>query len=127
MYIINIIKSSLSSNDVLTRQTIIFQTLKRKKQSNPSNLRQVAQSISFSSDKLPQNLSRFSVKENSAEAKIIQHTIQECEKPSIEGEDKYCERSEGAEMIAEKSVVCHQLNYPYSVAVCHLHSKDQDL
>ncbi|RVW66595.1 BURP domain protein RD22 [Vitis vinifera] len=26
---------------------------------------------------------------------------------------------EGAKMLGEKSVVCHQLNYPYAVALCH--------
>ena len=113
---------------------------------------QVAESIPFSSNKLPEILNQFSVKENSAEAKIIQKTIEECEKPAIEGEEKYCARSleslidfstsklgkniralpnvvegeiqeykfgEGAKMLGEKSVVCHQLNYPYAVALCH--------
>ncbi|KAL6345017.1 hypothetical protein AAG906_007748 [Vitis piasezkii] len=97
-------------------------------------------------------LNQFSVKENSAEAKIIQKTIEECEKSAIEGVEKYCARSleslidfstsklgkniralpnvvegeiqeykfgEGAKMLGEKSVVCHQLNYPYAVALCH--------
>lgn len=51
---------------------------------------QIAASIPFSSNKLPEILNRFSVKENPAEAKIIENTIKECEKPAIEGEDKLC-------------------------------------
>ena len=115
--------------------------------------RQVAESIPFSSNKLPEILNRFSVKDFSAEAKIIENTIKECEGPAIEGEDKYCARSleslidfstsrlgknirvipnvvegkiqeykfeDGVEMVGEKSVVCHQLNYPYAVALCHV-------
>ncbi|WJZ85127.1 hypothetical protein VitviT2T_004680 [Vitis vinifera] len=113
---------------------------------------QVAESIPFSSNKLPEILKRFSVKENSAEAQIIQKTIKQCETPAIVGEVKYCARSleslidfstsrlgknirvlsneveadiqeykfgEGVKMVGEKSVVCHQLNYPYAVAFCH--------
>ncbi|KAJ9702398.1 hypothetical protein PVL29_004233 [Vitis rotundifolia] len=113
---------------------------------------QVAESIPFSSNKLPEILKRFSVEENSAEAQIIQKTIKQCETPAIVGEVKYCARSleslidfstsrlgknirvlsneveadtqeykfgEGVKMVGEKSVVCHQLNYPYAVAFCH--------
>ncbi|KAL6344715.1 hypothetical protein AAG906_002621 [Vitis piasezkii] len=113
---------------------------------------QVAESIPFSSNKLPEILKRFSVKENSAEAQIIQKTIKQCETPAIVGEVKYCARSleslidfstsrlgknirvlsneveadiqeykfgEGVKMVGEKSVVCHQLNYPYAVSFCH--------
>ena len=113
---------------------------------------QVAESIPFSSNKLPEILKRFSVKENSAEAQMIQKTIKQCETPAIVGEVKYCARSleslidfstsrlgknirvlsneveadiqeykfgEGVKMVGEKSVVCHQLNYPYAVAFCH--------
>ncbi|XP_034682621.1 protein RAFTIN 1A-like isoform X2 [Vitis riparia] len=113
---------------------------------------QVAESIPFSSNKLPEILKRFSMKENSAEAQMIQKTIKQCETPAIVGEVKYCARSleslidfstsrlgknirvlsneveadiqeykfgEGVKMVGEKSVVCHQLNYPYAVAFCH--------
>ena len=133
-----------------TKMTVIF-----TKTSNASHFlpRQVAESIPFSSNNLPEILNRFSLKDNSAEAKTIENTIKECEKPAMKGEDKYCARSleslidfstsrlgknirvvpnvvesenqeyefeEGVEKLADKSVVCHQLNYPYAVALCHV-------
>lgn len=55
--------------------------------------RKTAESIPFSSDKLPEILDQFSVKPESAEADIIKETIEECEKPGIRGEEKYCATS----------------------------------
>uniref|UniRef100_A0A5B7BKH7 Putative dehydration-responsive protein RD22 n=1 Tax=Davidia involucrata TaxID=16924 RepID=A0A5B7BKH7_DAVIN len=55
--------------------------------------RQVAESIPFSSSKLPEILNHFSVKPDSMEAAIIKQTIKECEEPGIKGEDKYCATS----------------------------------
>ncbi|XP_038695902.1 BURP domain protein RD22-like [Tripterygium wilfordii] len=55
--------------------------------------RQVANSIPFSSNKLPEIFSHFSVKTGSVEAEIMQDTIKECESPGIQGEDKYCATS----------------------------------
>ncbi len=54
---------------------------------------QVAESIPFSSNKLSEILSRFSLKEKSAEAKVIKKAIEECEEPAMEGEAKYCAKS----------------------------------
>ncbi|CAL2255912.1 unnamed protein product [Prunus armeniaca] len=53
----------------------------------------VAKSLPFSSSKLPEILNRFSLKPESAEAEIVKQTIEECEEPSIEGENKYCATS----------------------------------
>ncbi|TQE02601.1 hypothetical protein C1H46_011757 [Malus baccata] len=55
--------------------------------------RETAESIPFSSNKLPEILNQFSVKSGSVESDIIKGTIQECENPGIRGEDKYCPTS----------------------------------
>ncbi|XP_041022504.1 BURP domain protein RD22-like [Juglans microcarpa x Juglans regia] len=55
--------------------------------------RQVAKSIPFSSNRLPEILNKFSLKPGSPEADIIKNTIEECEKPGIKGEEKYCATS----------------------------------
>ncbi|CAK7354746.1 unnamed protein product [Dovyalis caffra] len=55
--------------------------------------RQMAESIPFSSDSVPKILEHFSLKTDSAEASIIADTIDECEYPKMEGEEKYCPTS----------------------------------
>ncbi|CAK7353376.1 unnamed protein product [Dovyalis caffra] len=55
--------------------------------------RQVADSIPFSSNKLPEIYSEFSVKPGSMEAEVMKDTIKECENPGIKGEEKYCATS----------------------------------
>lgn len=55
--------------------------------------RQVAKSIPFSSEKMPEIMNQFSVKPGSLEAEIMQNTIKECEEPGIRGEEKYCATS----------------------------------
>ncbi|KAL7209190.1 hypothetical protein ACSBR1_030850 [Camellia fascicularis] len=56
--------------------------------------RTVAQSMPFSSNEFPKILNRFSVKPNSAEAKIMKKTIEVCtEMPPFKGEQKYCATS----------------------------------
>ncbi|KAK2661166.1 hypothetical protein Ddye_007699 [Dipteronia dyeriana] len=55
--------------------------------------RQVAQSIPFSSNQMPEILNQFSVKPGSLEADIMQNTIKECEEAGIKGEEKYCATS----------------------------------
>ncbi|KAM6551217.1 hypothetical protein CsatB_001025 [Cannabis sativa] len=56
--------------------------------------RQVAQSIPFSSRKIPEILNKLSVKPQSTEAEMVKETIKECEdQSSIRGEDKYCATS----------------------------------
>lgn len=55
--------------------------------------RQVSDSIPFSTEKLPEILNRFSVKPESAEAKIMKETIEDCKRPRLRGEAKYCATS----------------------------------
>ncbi|XP_074331466.1 BURP domain-containing protein 6-like [Apium graveolens] len=55
--------------------------------------RKIADSIPFSSNKLPEILSKFSVKQNTPESKIMKRTIDECEAPGNKGEEKYCATS----------------------------------
>ncbi|GAB2275641.1 hypothetical protein Dimus_010399 [Dionaea muscipula] len=55
--------------------------------------RRAADSVPFSSEKLPAILSRFSVNPGSEEAVIMKHTIEECETKGISGEDKLCATS----------------------------------
>ncbi|RVW62122.1 BURP domain protein RD22 [Vitis vinifera] len=54
---------------------------------------QVATSIPFSSDKLPEILDQLSMKPESIEAETIKNTIIDCERPGIKGEEKYCATS----------------------------------
>lgn len=55
--------------------------------------RYVADSISFSSKKIPEIFSKFSVKQNTVESNIMKRTINDCEAPAIKGEEKYCATS----------------------------------
>ncbi|XP_016652473.1 PREDICTED: BURP domain-containing protein 5-like [Prunus mume] len=55
--------------------------------------RESAQSIPFSSKKLPEIFNHFSVKPTSEEAKTINQTIEECEAPGLKGEEIYCATS----------------------------------
>ncbi|MFS7909031.1 putative BURP domain-containing protein [Helianthus anomalus] len=55
--------------------------------------RKIADSIPFSSNKLPQIYDEFSVKPDSMEAEIMKQTLNECESTGIEGEEKYCATS----------------------------------
>ncbi|KAK7293460.1 hypothetical protein RJT34_16326 [Clitoria ternatea] len=52
--------------------------------------RKVADSIPFSSNKVNDILSKFSVKPDTEKAQIMKNTINECEEPSIRGEEKRC-------------------------------------
>ncbi|KAH6760626.1 hypothetical protein C2S51_017575 [Perilla frutescens var. frutescens] len=55
--------------------------------------RKVADSIPFSSNKLPEIYSMFSVNPDSDEAESMKKTIQECEDAGIKGEEKFCATS----------------------------------
>lgn len=55
--------------------------------------KKVADSIPFSSNKLPQIYNEFSVEPESTEAEIMKQTLNECENKGIEGEEKYCATS----------------------------------
>ncbi|XP_016647830.1 PREDICTED: BURP domain protein RD22-like isoform X2 [Prunus mume] len=55
--------------------------------------RESAQSIPFSSNKLPEIFNHFSVKPTSVEAQTIKQTIEGCEALGIKGEEKYCATS----------------------------------
>ena len=55
--------------------------------------RQVSKSIPFTSNKLSQIFSQFSVTPQSEEAEIVKQTIKECEAPGIKREEKYCATS----------------------------------
>ncbi|KAJ6845467.1 uncharacterized protein M6B38_287090 [Iris pallida] len=55
--------------------------------------RRVASSIPFSSAKLPEILSRFSIRPNSEEADAVRSTLRMCEEPANDGETKFCATS----------------------------------
>ncbi|KAG6738205.1 hypothetical protein POTOM_057813 [Populus tomentosa] len=88
--------------------------------------RQVAESIPFSSDKLPEILKYFKLEVNSKEAQVIREEIGGCEEPNMEGEEKYCKKQEytvsaAVRMIGDhKAAVCHKMRYPYAVHYCHV-------
>ncbi|RVW61936.1 BURP domain-containing protein 3 [Vitis vinifera] len=95
---------------------------------------QVADSISFSSKKLPKILNRLSVKEKSAEAELMKKEIEELVTSKLgrnvnvltnevkTGSQEY-EFGVGMKKVADKSVVCHKMNYPYAVFYCHTFTK----
>lgn len=55
--------------------------------------RKAAESIPFSSNKLPEILKHFGIKPNSVQADRVRSAIEQCETPSIKGEDKFCATS----------------------------------
>ncbi|XP_076904048.1 BURP domain protein RD22-like [Bidens hawaiensis] len=55
--------------------------------------RKVADTIPFSSKKLPELYTRFSIKPNTVESESMKKTIDECEDKRMEGEKKYCATS----------------------------------
>ncbi|XP_068648889.1 BURP domain protein RD22-like [Aristolochia californica] len=55
--------------------------------------RTVADSIPFSSSKLPEILHKFSIESESVEAETMKNTLESCEEPAAEGESKYCATS----------------------------------
>ncbi|XP_010999727.1 PREDICTED: uncharacterized protein LOC105107486 [Populus euphratica] len=55
--------------------------------------RQVAESIPFSSDKVPEILNYFALQVNSKEAQVMRDEIGGCEEPNMEGEEKFCATS----------------------------------
>ncbi|KAM0024047.1 putative BURP domain-containing protein [Helianthus debilis subsp. tardiflorus] len=55
--------------------------------------RKVADTIPFSSKKLPELYTRFSIKPNTEESESMKNTITECEDKGMEGEKKYCATS----------------------------------
>ncbi|KAL8107102.1 hypothetical protein AgCh_023770 [Apium graveolens] len=80
--------------DVLPGKDIFLHFTKSK---SPTTFlpRNVADSIPFSSNKLPEILSRFSVKQNTLESETMKNTIDECEAPGVKGgeKEKYCATS----------------------------------
>lgn len=55
--------------------------------------RGIADSMPFSTAKLPEILKQFSMEPSSLESEIIQVAIKDCDAASIEGEDKFCATS----------------------------------
>ncbi|KAL6524101.1 hypothetical protein OROMI_031196 [Orobanche minor] len=55
--------------------------------------RRAAESIPFSSNKLPEILNTFSLNPTSEEAKTMKKTLKECEEKAVEGEEKFCATS----------------------------------
>ncbi|KAL8101687.1 BURP domain protein RD22-like [Apium graveolens] len=65
------------------------------KSSTPATFlpKKVADSIPFSSARLPEILTKFSVEENTYESETMKNTISECEAPAVKGEEKFCATS----------------------------------
>ncbi|KAJ0986310.1 hypothetical protein J5N97_004666 [Dioscorea zingiberensis] len=55
--------------------------------------RSQANTIPFSSNKLPEILTRFQVEPSSVEAQAMKNTLAECEEPAVKGESKLCATS----------------------------------
>ncbi|XP_047970917.1 BURP domain protein RD22 [Salvia hispanica] len=67
--------------------------------------RHLADSMPFSSNKLPEIYSEFSVKPGSSEAEAIKKTIQECEGTKLQGEEAFCATSLESMVDFTKSVL----------------------
>ncbi|KAF3328651.1 BURP domain-containing protein 3-like protein [Carex littledalei] len=99
---------------------------------------QVADSIPFSSSKLPEILSRLSVDPSSEMASSIKKTLVECESKALPGEIKTCAtslesmvdfamsglksknlRAVSTSVKASELVACHAQGYSYAVFHCH--------
>ncbi|KAJ0986313.1 hypothetical protein J5N97_004669 [Dioscorea zingiberensis] len=60
---------------------------------SPFISRSKANTIPFSSNKLPEILTRFQVEPSSVEAEAMKNTLAECEEPAVRGESKLCATS----------------------------------
>lgn len=78
--------------ELLKGKIINFPSLKNKNEA-PFWPRQVVESIPFSSDKIPQILTHFSIDSNSKDAKTIEETVKVCEEPAMKGEKRKCATS----------------------------------
>ncbi|KAJ9153760.1 hypothetical protein P3X46_027168 [Hevea brasiliensis] len=112
------------------------------KSTNGSNFlpRKIAETLPFSSNKLPEILNYFAIEPTSKEAQILKHTIAECEAPSIRGEHKYFqvlsneaeqEKKEkgytifkGVKMMGDNQIACQKEIYPYAVYMVPLMGGD---
>ncbi|KAH7511171.1 hypothetical protein FEM48_ZijujUnG0038900 [Ziziphus jujuba var. spinosa] len=72
------------------------------------------------------DLTHFSIKPESLEAKAMEDSLKLCEAPAIKGEAKIQEEEpqrytigRGTQRVGDKSVACHKLNYVYAVFYCH--------
>ncbi|XP_022753693.1 BURP domain protein RD22-like [Durio zibethinus] len=74
-------------------RTMIVKDLTKKASKATFLPRSVAESIPFSTQKIPEILKYFSLEAKSAEANLLKETIENCERPAIEGEEKYCATS----------------------------------
>ncbi|KAM1013425.1 hypothetical protein FF1_043359 [Malus domestica] len=89
--------------------------------------RETAESIPFSSNKLPEILNQFSVKPGSVESDIINTSklgggnIRAISTEAGKGAtlQKYTIASGVKKLAADKSVVCYKQNYAYAVFYCH--------
>ncbi|KAJ6762342.1 hypothetical protein OIU74_024943 [Salix koriyanagi] len=89
--------------------------------------RQVAESIPFTSDKIPEILKYFALEANSKEARVIRDAIggwlgQNVRVLSTDaGKKQEYTVSARARMIGDdKAAVCHKMRYPYAVHYCHV-------
>lgn len=68
-------------------------TLISSPSSSPFLPREVANTIPFSSNNLPELYTRFSIKPKSKESESMKYTIDLCEEKAMKGEEKYCATS----------------------------------
>ncbi|XP_022753692.1 BURP domain protein RD22-like isoform X2 [Durio zibethinus] len=74
-------------------RTMILKDLTKKASKATFLPRSVAESIPFSTQKIPEILKYFSLEAKSAEANLLKETIENCERPALGGEEKYCAKS----------------------------------
>ena len=53
----------------------------------------VARTIPFSSSRFPEIPNYFSIEAKSTHVEVVKHTLEICESPSMNGEEKYCATS----------------------------------
>ncbi|XVE94061.1 hypothetical protein REPUB_Repub01dG0247900 [Reevesia pubescens] len=109
------------------KQQILFPN--KDPATSPFLPKKVADSIPFSSSKLPEILQLFSIPPGSSLAKSMGDTLQKCEYAPGKGETKTCATSLESmvdfvleapkEIKSFRKVACHPMPYPYAVFFCH--------
>ncbi|WRX22662.1 BURP domain - like 8 [Theobroma cacao] len=97
---------------------------------------QITNSIPLSILKFLNVFKIFSFKANSKETHFLKKTIEDCERPKMENEEKKNTQllsnqvkkkievhkfiiTMGIKIIREQNIFCYKMNYPYAVFLCH--------
>ncbi|KAE8681951.1 putative BURP domain-containing protein [Hibiscus syriacus] len=140
--------------DLRTGKLVNLPRLATTSDKTPFFPNQIAETMPFSSDKLPEIVNNLSLKPQTREAGVVNETIRGCERAAIDGEQKFCATSfesfidssvsklgkqiqllssvlsketknplftivKGMENMGENELICHKMEYPGAVFMCH--------